>query len=644
MHGNTPVLSTQEEVESFIVFRFQHSLGRRIKGRIKSLGCSWNTLHHGWLCPLAKQEEVKQAIQDAQLQYDIQPVSLPQGVIPADPKIADRQVRLEILEERICRDDRLLLQDIYSYDASLRPEDFSEPPSVEGKNAEQLRIERSFYDRWIALQKTRVTIENIKQELSHLRIDKGEKVFDSNAPLLIADALIQEHFLSNEHRTLQYCSDMFWRWNGIQYVELSTGEMRKTIYNFLRDAKDATHTGHLESFNPTKFKVDQIIDALRAICHQNHHPASGAAWLDEREEPNPKYLISFRNGLLNLERWLENPMTSLIPHSPLLLNVNALTFDFNPHAQEPLEWLHFLHAIWPEDPESQQVLQEWTGYLLTHDTRLHKILLIVGPPRSGKGTIGRILRELLGLFNVVGPTLSNLSGEFGLQPFLNKMLALISDVRLKGRGNNSAIIERLLSISGEDPLTINRKFLPPLTVQLPTRIMMMSNELPDLRDASGALAKRYLVLTLTKSWLGNEDTALFYRLREELPGILLWALQGLAQLQKRGRFTQPVSSIQTIEELEAMTSPIKAFIAEKCAIKPQARVLVATLFDAWRIWCHTTGYPHAGNIQSFGKNLRAAFPAIETSRPQGDLTRERYYQGISLIYTRNPSADVRGQQ
>ena len=93
------------------------------------------------------------------------------------------------------------------------------------------------------------------------------------------------------------------------------------------------------------------------------------------------------------------------------------------------------------------------------------------------------------------------------------MLATISDARLNGRGNNSIIIERLLSISGEDPLTINRKFLSSLTVQLPTRIMMMSNELPDMRDASGALAKRYLVLTLQKSWFGKEDTSLFSRLR-----------------------------------------------------------------------------------------------------------------------------------
>ncbi len=629
-------------VDRFAVFRFPYSLGKGIKARIKSLGCNWNQLCFGWLCPLAKQDEVQKAFQAAGVQGEVQMISLPKGMIPTDPRIAGRQSRLEILEEQIDKDEPELLKDVYRYDTSLRPENFAQPPSEEGKSQERIRIERDFHDRWTALRKARESAEQVRNELSHLNADPGQKTFDSGAPLLIADALIKDQFLWEEkHRTLHYCSDLFWRWDGVRYIELSQIGMRQKIYGFLRDAKDI-NSGKLENFNPTKFKVDQIVDALRAICHHDHHPSSGAIWLDDRESPNPQYLISFQNGLLNVKDWLEKPQVSLMPHTPLLMNVNSLTFDFDSKAAEPQEWLRFLESIWPGDPESQQTLQESTGYFLIHDTRFHKILLIIGPPRSGKGTIGRCLMELLGSFNVIGPTLSSIAGEFGLQPFLNKMLALISDARLSSKGNNSIIIERLLSISGEDPLTINRKHLPALTVQLPTRIMMMSNEIPDMRDASGALAKRYVVLTLTKSWLGKEDTALLDRLRAELPGILLWALQGLSRLQSRGKFIQPKSSVQTIEELEAMTSPIKAFFAERCEFKLHAITTVADLFAAWQSWCDSTGYPHSGNVQSFGRNLRAAFPEIEKTRPQEDQTRERCYKGIGLVPYFNQSADVRG--
>lgn len=637
------VQEQSERIERFTLYKFDRGLGKGIKARIKSYGCNWNSLYHGWICPLSKQTEIQEILKDSRLDYETKTVPFPKGMISGDSKITGLQARLDILLDQVFNEDQQLLTDVYSYNKAMCPQDFAQAPIEGEKSIFQIQIERDFHERWMALQKKKEEIEQVREHLSNLEKDPGEKILDHDAPLLIADALIQQYFLYQNHRTLQYCSNAFWQWNGVQYIELKDGEIRQSVYNFLRDAKSLSRAGYLENFNPNRYKVDQVIDALRSICYHKHHPASGAIWLDGRKGPDPKYLISFSNGLLSTEEWLNDPMTSLIPHTPLLLHVNSLTFNFDPLAQTPKVWEQFLQQIWPEDIEAQQALQEWIGYLLTQDTRQHKILLMVGPPRSGKGTIGRVLRELLGHFNVAGPTLSSLGGDFGLQPLLNQTLALISDARLNSKGTHSIIIERLLSISGEDPLTINRKFLPPLTVQLPSRIMMMSNELPDMRDSSGALAKRFLVLTLKRTWLGKEDISLSNKLQAELPGILLWALQGLSLLQKRGHFIQPTSSNQTIEELEAMTSPIKAFVSEKCSLYPLARITVPELFDEWREWCATTGYSHAGNVQSFGKNIRAAFPEIEMNRPQEGLTRSRYYKGITITYNPVPSADVHGQ-
>ena len=58
------------------------------------------------------------------------------------------------------------------------------------------------------------------------------------------------------------------------------------------------------------------------------------------------------------------------------------------------------------------------------------------------------------------------------------------------------VVERLLSISGEDTLTIDRKYRDPWTGQLPTRFLVISNELPRFGDASGAIATRFVMLTL----------------------------------------------------------------------------------------------------------------------------------------------------
>ncbi len=98
-------------------------------------------------------------------------------------------------------------------------------------------------------------------------------------------------------------------------------------------------------------------------------------------------------------------------------------------------------------------------------------------------TPARILSAVIGLANVCGPTLSSLATNFGLWPLVNKQLAVISDARLSGRRADEAVItERLLAISGEDAITIDRKNLQPVTLRLTARFMFLSNELPMLAD------------------------------------------------------------------------------------------------------------------------------------------------------------------
>jgi putative DNA primase/helicase len=91
-------------------------------------------------------------------------------------------------------------------------------------------------------------------------------------------------------------------------------------------------------------------------------------------------------------------------------------FEYEPTAPEPVRWLQFLNQLWPDDPESINALQEFFGYVLSGRTDLHKIMLLIGPTRSGKGTIARVLAALLGKGNVAGSTLASLRPTSGSHP------------------------------------------------------------------------------------------------------------------------------------------------------------------------------------------------------------------------------------
>jgi putative DNA primase/helicase len=342
-------------------------------------------------------------------------------------------------------------------------------------------------------------------------------------------------------------------------------------------------------------------------------------WLDGRGGAN---IVAVANGLLDIER------RQLLLHTPQYFNQTSVPFDYDSDAPQPLRWLDFLTEVWPDQPDAINALGEWFGYVISGRTDLHKILLMVGPTRGGKGAIARILTAMIGRKNVAGPTLNSLGGDFGLAPLIGKPLAVISDARFAGR-DASVVVERLLSISGEDTLTVNRKYRDQWSGKLPTRLHVLSNELPKLGDASTAIVGRMVLLLTTRSWLGREDFSLEPALHGELTGILNWALDGLQRLTVTNDnvFTRLPAADEAITAMRDLASPVAAFVREQCEIAANYEIVVDDLYAAYKTWAEDSGHSKKSK-QTFGRDLHAAFPSISVKRPYGD--RRRVYVGIDI--------------
>ncbi len=417
---------------------------------------------------------------------------------------------------------------------------------------------------------------------------------------------------------IRFWRGTFWRWAAGRYREMLASETRVRMVTHLnRAARKLTRevvNNHIMQF-----------EAQTALEPDTEPPS----WLGGDSAWSAREVLACRNSLVYLPGYLDGAASFRRPATPAFFNTSALDFDFDPDAGNPAEWRKFLEGVWEGDADSADVLREWFGYCLTPDTSQHKILLLVGPPRCGKGTIARVLRRLVGIGNTAGPVLSDFEQHFGLEPLIGKTLAVVSDARLGG--GVAAIAERLLSISGEDELTIGRKFLPALTCTLPTRLVILSNELPRITDASGALASRMLILRFTRSWLGSEDHTLTARLLRELPGILLWSIVGWRRLRERGHFVEPGSSAEVREQLADLTSAIGVFLRERCELGAGCSVPRADLYAAYRAWCAAAGRDRVEDAAGFGRSLRAAVPGLGTSQPRHDGRPVRLYTGLRLV-------------
>lgn len=450
-----------------------------------------------------------------------------------------------------------------------------------------------------------------------------ERVFSPSDPLPIARAFISAEYSHADGQTLVRHRGDWWRWNGQHYALMATDDLRAGVYHYLGGAhRIDKRTGDLIPFGPKRSSVGDAIEAIESLSILPTNRES-PCWLDDRPSPRPRDLVYCGNTMLD-------PISgATFPHTPRMFSQFASAADYDPEAPRPDAWMCFLEDLWGGDRESINALQEYMGYCcLTPDTSQQKALLVVGPKRSGKGTIQRVLASLVGEQSFASMRLDLLTNDFALEGAIGKSVLAFPDARVT-RDSSHAALELLLSIIGEDFVPVNRKGRPVLTMRLGCRVAIFSNELPQFRDASGAIASRFIVLRLRESFYGRENLDLGDKLAGELPGILLWCIDGLRRLRQRGRFAQPASALDDLRLFSELASPITAFLDECCMLDAEATVETNDLYAAWRAWCDKAGHrPTAKSV--FARDLRAAQPTVTAMRAGSDIARTRMYTGICL--------------
>ncbi len=347
-------------------------------------------------------------------------------------------------------------------------------------------------------------------------------------------------------------------------------------------------------------------------------------WIVQRYEARD--LLCFRDEILDMRTGKAFPNTpALFSSFALPMNVGEYT-----NAKPPNRWLAFLGEVFENDCEIKS-LQQFFGYCLTRETNQQKGLLIVGPPRSGKGTILRTLEQLLGSHNVAKPTLNQFGTQFGLSCLIGKTAALIGECHVDARVNRQEIIGNIKSIIGEDGIQIDRKHREPWAGRVGARIIAAANEIPNLRDESRAFANRFIVLQTPVSFLGREDQTLDEKLADELPGILQWAMEGYRAYKASGRLYQGEASKQAIKDIEAVTAPFRTFIEDNIEYDPNARTPTQIAYEVYRSWCESNGQnPWAKNKFSAALIQTSELGKVRQSRPNNDGNRVRCFAGLRV--------------
>lgn len=256
-------------------------------------------------------------------------------------------------------------------------------------------------------------------------------------------------------------------------------------------------------------------------------------------------LIACPNGTLD-------PMTgTLMEHDPQHFTTRRIAIEYEPRAKCP-DWLTMLDRCMPDkSPETREAyvefLQEFFGMALVGFNRwtpreLRKALILYGASGTAKTSgVADVLREFFVQGEVCAENVDQLSKDFGLAS-LASARALISDDAIGSRSKPDANVLKKL-ITGE-PMTANRKYKDAQSFRFRGPVVFTTNNKPQIDDESDALFNRTVLLTFDYVFqqadmklLKGMTPVAYLQSKNQFPGILNWALEGMTRARENGRYS-----------------------------------------------------------------------------------------------------------
>ncbi|BBD80201.1 DNA primase family protein [Aerosticca soli] len=450
-------------------------------------------------------------------------------------------------------------------------------------------------------------------------------------PFGAATVVLERYFTKDDVRLLVYYREDWYQYKNQRWVLVAKKDVESALYKRLLLCRQVDAEGEIHDFVTSKPNLDTIyfqIEKNETIPSDLVLPCAREPDGSWREVDGQGCMVC-RGEIVDMVSGESRPtLYTFVP--------NGADWRYDPNASAPKRWLQFLAELFGDKADEIAMLQEWIGYVLAGDTWAQKALLIVGPKRAGKGTIGEVLRRLLGKSMVSSPAINAIGDRFGLEDSINKRLLLVSDARLSSKKDTMAVVENLLRIVGNDPVMVDRKNKLAITDQLGVRVMMLTNTLPQFADSSDAISSRFLILQLGQSFFDQEDHRLLDKLTDELPGIALWAMEGYRRLRERGRFDEPESSKQARKDWYETGNPLAEFVKDYCVLGPDEKVDPTFFTEKYNVWRGQRKMPTVAS----NKVSEALKDMYGESIRRGSDGSKRCWRGIDLNEDGKNLADI----
>lgn len=353
----------------------------------------------------------------------------------------------------------------------------------------------------------------------------------------------------------------------------------------------------------------------------------------------PPYILPVQNGVLDLRT------LTLRDYTPEDMFTKKLAVAYQANARCD-RFLQFLEEVSPtEEGKKEKMikgLKQLIGYCLYKRYPIQKVFMLIGGGSNGKGVLLTTLHALFGVENVSSVSVPSLSNDKFCAAEMYNMYVNLSSELTSGELKNTDLIK---SLCGGDLLMAQRKFMQPFKFVNGAKLIVASNQPPQVSDASVGWFRRVHMFRFTKEFgEGSADKTLTLKLTspESLSGILNVGIAELKEwLNEDGSFkpTADFCNSEKPEDIrkvyEKLSDPVASFVYEACtgSMDSDAYVTKEAVYDAYCKYVLDRNLQKLSNYV-FNRRFKDVAKFVSEFRPSHMTesgARARCWYGLKLI-------------
>ena len=306
------------------------------------------------------------------------------------------------------------------------------------------------------------------------------------------------------------------------------------------------------------------------------------------------WLLNCLNGTVDLRTG------QLSDHDPKQFITKLVPFEFDPDAKAP-QWNQFLEQVLPND-DLRAYIQRAVGYSLTGRTDEQVLFFCLGKGRNGKSIFLEALQEMLADYACNTPTSTFLKTGGGIPNDIARLRGS-RFVTLSETGQDQKFDEpKLKDMTGGHTVSGRFLFKEFFDFKMAGKLWLRGNHQPVITGLDDGIWRRFHVVPFDVQISEAEvDKKLPDKLREELPGILTWAVQG-AMLWNDDDVKAPEIVTEAVQQYRKDSDVIGRFVEAHCIEGPDYKVGATTLYQSYREFAKQNGERVVSQTE-FGRSL-----------------------------------------